>query len=299
MGMFSNYDRVGPGVSKNPDDKLPIFKFFEIYFSHFSKLIILNLYFIVSLLPILLIMFVENLIQPETPLYYVVFYTAFILLGSLIGPASCGFMKILRNISCRRPVFMWHDYIGAVKSNFKQGILIGLIDMVFIVLMSMALPMYYNMSAQNSIFYIPFIICLVSAVLFLMMHSYIYLLMVSTNLGLWKILKNSFFLMAIDIKTSVINLVITVVVTALAVIFFPYSAFLLVVIPSFLGLIYAFNCFPNIRKYVIKPWYDARGEEAPEVGAITDIDSETLFKDTPETEVPREIQKPGRNKKIK
>ena len=139
MGMFSNYDRVGPGVSKNPDDKLPIIKFFEIYISHFSKLIILNLYFIVSLLPILLIMFVENLVRPETPLYYVAFYSAFILLGSLIGPATCGFMKILRNISCRRPVFMWHDYIETLKANFKQGILIGLIDMVFIVLMSIAI----------------------------------------------------------------------------------------------------------------------------------------------------------------
>lgn len=299
MGMFSNYDRVGPGVSKNPDDKLPIIKFFEIYISHFSKLIILNLYFIISLLPILLIMFVENLVQPETPLYYVAFYSAFILLGSLIGPASCGFMKILRNISCRRPVFMWHDYIETVKANFKQGILIGLIDMVFIVLMSMALPLYYNMSTQNSIFYIPFIICLVTAVLFLMMHSYIYLLMVSTNLGLWKILKNSFFLMAIDIKTSIINLIVTVIISALAIIFFPYSAFLLVIIPSFLGLTYAFNCFPNIRKYVIKPWYDARGEEVPEVGEISDIDSETLFKDTPETEVPQELPKSGRSRKIK
>ena len=36
MGLFSKYDKVGPGVSKNPDEKLPVFRFFGIFFSHFG-----------------------------------------------------------------------------------------------------------------------------------------------------------------------------------------------------------------------------------------------------------------------
>ena len=72
--------------------------------------------------------------------------------------------------------------------------MIGIIDMIFIVLMTFAFPLYYSMSLENSMHLIPFLICLVCSVIFLMMHFYIYLLIVSTNLSIWKILKNSFSL---------------------------------------------------------------------------------------------------------
>ncbi len=296
MGIFSNYNKVGPGVSKNPDDKLPVFKFFGIYFSHFSKLILLNFMYIVALLPFALIMFVEYIVDIESSAYYIVFYVALILLGSIFGPATCGFTKVVRNISCERPTFLWHDFWKAFKSNFKQGFEIGVIDMLFIVAMSFAFPMYYNMSLENSVFFIPFLVCLVCSVIFLMMHFYIYLLIVSTNLSIWKILKNSFFLTAIEVKLSIINLVVTVAVLAVVLLLFPLSAFLIVVVPSFLGLLYSFNCFPAIRKYVIQPWYDQRGETNPEFEYLSNK-GEAIFTDTPETEVPQQVEKKSKSGK--
>lgn len=285
MGWFSNYEKVGPGVSKNPEDKLPVFKFFGIYFSHFSKLILLNFIYIVALLPFALVMLLEYYFGDNVGAYYVVFYIAFILFGAILGPATCGFMKICRNISTERPIFLLHDFIKAFKSNFVQGAAMGIIDMIFIVLMTFAFPLYYSMSLENSMLLIPFLICLVCSVIFLMMHFYIYLLIVSTNLSIWKILKNSFFLTAIEIKVSIINLVVTFALCMFVVIFFPLSAFMLVIVPSFLGLLYAFNCFPVIRKYVIQPWYDQRGEANPEFEYL-ESKGESVFVDTPETEVP-------------
>lgn len=298
--MFSNYEKVGKGVSKNPEDKLPIFKFMDIYFSHFSKLILLNFMFVIALLPFAMIMLVENLAGgSESGIYYILFYAVFILLGAFVGPAVCGFTKIVRNISCERPVFLWHDFWKTFASNFKQGTIMGMIDMAFVAAISAAIPLYYNMSIYNSVFYVPFAICLICSVLFLMMHFYIYLLIISTNLSIWKILKNSFFLTAIALKESIINLVVTVIVVLLMVTLFPYSAFLLVVAPSFLGLVYAFNCFPMIRKHVIQPWYDQRGEQNPEFARPEE--SEAVFTDTPETEIPPEQPKTSRkrNKTIK
>lgn len=298
--MFSNYEKVGKGVSKNPEDKLPIFKFMDIYFSHFSKLILLNFMFVIALLPFAMIMLVESLAGgSESWLYYILFYAVFILLGAFVGPAVCGFTKIVRNISCQRPVFLWHDFWKAFASNFKQGAIMGMIDMAFVAAISAAIPLYYSMSIHNSVFYVPFAICLICSVLFLMMHFYIYLLIISTNLSIWKILKNSFFLTAIAPKESVINLVVTVIVVLLMVTLFPYSAFLLVVVPSFLGLVYAFNCFPMIRKHVIQPWYDQRGEQNPEFAQPAE--GEAVFTDTPETEIPPEKPKTSRkrNKTIK
>lgn len=297
MGLFSNYEKAGPGVSKNPDAKAPIFKFFELYGSHFSKLIMLNFILIISLLPFFLVFFIEYLNLSGTA-FNIVFYTAFVVFASFIGPALCGFMKILRNISSERPVFLWHDYWKAFRSNFKQGIIMGLIDAVFVVAVSFAFPLYFSMAEQNNMFYIPFIICLVCAVIFLMMHFYIYLLIVSTNLGLWNIIKNSFLLTAIDIKSSFTNLIVTVLVVLAMVVFWPYTSFLFIVVPSFLGLMYAFNCFPIIRKYVIQPYYDERGEDNPEF-SYRDTEDEAVFVDTPETEIPQELPETSKKRIIK
>lgn len=296
MGLFSNYEQVGKGVSKDPDNKIALFRFFDIYIQHISKLILLNFIFLLALLPFAGIMFVEYLNVGN-----IVYYIIFILLGIFVGPALCGFMKVLRNISCRRPVFVWFDFWKAFRSNFKQGAIMGVLDMFFIVAMSFAIPMYWNMATQNSAFNIPFIICVVTAFIFVMMHFYIYLLIVSTTLNIWQILKDSLYLTAIEIKTSIVNLITTVVLLLAFVVFFPWSVILLFIVPSFLGLLYAFNCFPAIRKHVIKPYYDARGEQMPELSYTQpdEPDPEAVFTDTPETEIPQEPPKKSKKKTIR
>ena len=293
MGLFSNYEKVGKGVSKDPDNKIALFKFFDIYLSHFSKLIILNFIFIIAMLPFAGIMLVEYF-----NLGNFAFYVIFVLLGIFVGPAVCGFMKVLRNIACRRPVFIWADYWRAFRQNFKQGALMGVLDMFVIVALSFAIPMYSNMASMNSTFNIPFIICVVTAFIFLMMHFYVYLLMVSTNLTLWEILKDSLYLTAIEIKSSLVNLITTVIVILAFFVLFPWSMFTIIIFPSFLGLLYAFNCFPAIRKHVIKPYYDARGEEMPDL-SYTQTSEDAVFTDTPETEIPQEPPKKQKGKKIR
>lgn len=287
MGLFSNYERVGKGISKDPDNKIALFRFLDIYVSHFSKLVILNFIFIVAFVP-----FISMMLAEYFKLGTIITYVIFVLMGAITGPAICGFMKVLRNISCRRPVFIWSDFWRAFRSNFKQGAIMGVVDMFVIVAMSFAIPMYSNMATQNSFFNIPFVICLVTCFMFVAMHFYIYLMIVSTTLSLWQILKNSLYLTAIEIKITVINLIITVITVISFLLLFPYSSFLIILLPSFLGLLYAFNCFPVIRKHIIKPYYDARGEEMPDLSYTQPSeDTEALFVDTPETEIPQEPPK--------
>lgn len=295
MGLFSNYNKVGPGVSKNPEDKLPVFRFIDLYFSHLSKLILLNFIFLLVIVPFAMLMIAEYYLGAESNAYIVLFHIMFILMGVFVGPAICGFTKLCRNMSCERPVFLWHDYWRAFKSNFKQGAAMGVIDMVFIDAMSVAFPLYYGYSTTQSFFYLPFAVCLICSVIFLMMHFYIYLLIVSTNLSLWKILKDSFFLTSIEIKISFINLIVTAALVIITAIFFPITAFMIVIVPSFLGFLYSFNCFPMIRKYVIQPWYDQRGEKNPEL-SYKETDGEALFTDSPEMETQPKESKTAKRK---
>ncbi|MCC8196112.1 MAG: DUF624 domain-containing protein [Ruminococcus sp.] len=285
MGLFSKYEDPGKGVSKNPDKKLPFFRFFELYFQHFTKLILLNFIYIICFLPMFAGVIVMQLflVDEESSFYTLAFYLIVIASGIIIGPATCGVAKLCRNMSIEKPTFMWHDFWNTFKTNFKQGAIMGVIDMLFISAVSVSFPMYYNMAESSNIFYVPFAICLICSVIFLMMHFYIYFLIVTTDLGLWKILKNSFLLTAIDIKSSIINLVVTAIVLILVVIFFPYTAILIIILPTFMVFLYAFNCYPVIRKYVIQPYYDERGERNPELDYI-DEDGETVFVDAPELE---------------
>ena len=57
LGLFGNYDKPGPGVSKDEPPKAAPIRFFEIFARKFSKLVQLNLIFIMPTLVALVLMF--------------------------------------------------------------------------------------------------------------------------------------------------------------------------------------------------------------------------------------------------
>ena len=90
-------------------------------------------------------------------------------------------------------LLFFSDFIEAFKKCFKQSFAMGIIDSVFVIGFSVAIPTYKNWAENNSAMYVPFIICLSCLIVFFMMHFYIYLMIVSTNLRLRQIMKNAFF----------------------------------------------------------------------------------------------------------
>ena len=69
----------------------------------------------------------------------------------------------------------------------------------------------------------------------------------------------------------------------------PYSIFIVPVWPlSFLCFVNAFNCYPVIRKFVIQPYYDQRGEDNPEFDYLKKKEDEDIFSDNPELDKPVE-----------
>ena len=100
MGLFNDYMREGKGVQK--DQYTPRFiLFFQIYFRKFWNLILINLLFVVSCIPIV-----------------------------TIGPATAGVTKLLRNYAREEHAFIWGDFIETAKKNFKQAFLYATLDFV-------------------------------------------------------------------------------------------------------------------------------------------------------------------------
>lgn len=233
--LFKDYNKAGPGVAKGPK-KNGFVLFFEIYFSKFWKLIQLNLLYLICCIPIV-----------------------------TFGPATAALTKVLKNYSQERHAFLYSDFFEAFRKNFKQSFFIGLIDVVLIVAFYFSIPYYAGVAMGKSSFTILFSISLCIMLTIIMMHFFIYLMIVSTTLKLSDILKNSLILAISEMKKNAITLLIAIAVIAPLYLFFPYSIFVIPFFPfSFLGLVICFNSYPIVRKVVIQPFYDKKGELNPE-----------------------------------
>lgn len=282
MALFgNNFDTPGRGVLKTPHEKKGFFKFLELLGGHLGKLVKLNfMYFIFCIPMIALILAMLGAFGEFRKIYLLLALPA-----TLFGPATAAMMKVARNFSQERPCFVFHQFNETMKKDFKQGMIMGVIDVISVMSFLVGIPMYSQWAGNNKMMYVPFAICLMCMMMFLMMHFYIYLLICSTNLNMRQIIKNSFFLVSLGLKESMWTLLAMLVTVLPIVLFFPYSILLLPVFPmAFIGFIQSFNCFPVIRKHVIQPYYDKLGEDNPEFNYRKVSEDESVFKDKAEYE---------------
>ena len=285
---FDNYSR---GLAKPPKEKKGIFKFFEIYGRRMWTLMALNIIYFVIFIPLVIGWWLVGKFESYTPLLLG------LITGVLFGPSTVAMSKICRNYSQERNAFVFADFFDTFKKNIKQGMAMGIIDTIFIAGFSVALPSYLTWSETQSFMYVPFVLTISFMIVFFMMHFYIYLMIASTTLPLIKILRNAFFLVPLGLKASIFTFLNWFWVVGLVVLLYPYSIFVVPVWPlSFLCFVTAFNCYPVIRKFVIQPYYDQRGEDNPEFDYLKKKEDEEVFEDRPDLDKPVEKKKHSNKK---
>lgn len=230
MSEVFTFGRNNRRSRKESDDKAKR-NVFQIFFSSFWKLVSLNMLYFVCILPII-----------------------------TFGPATAAFMKILRNISQERPSFIYSDFFAAFKSNFKQSFFVGIFDVAAIVAYISAFPIILASGSAITLGIFAF-----SLVFFSMVHFYLYLILVSINLPFKDIVLNSIILAIAELKKNAITLLFALAVIIPSYLFFPMSMLFLPLLPlAFLGFVICYNSYPIIRKHIIQPYYDQRGELNPE-----------------------------------
>ncbi len=285
MALFGNYNQPGRGVLKTPHEKKGFFKFWEVYARHMWKLIQLNVLYFVFCIPMAAMLIL--LLSTFNPFYLFLGIPAIV-----VGPATAAMTKVARNFSQERATFVFHDFKDSFKKNFRQGIAMGAIDVIFIAGFVVGIPIYKQLAEQNSTMYVPFVLCLACMIIFYMMHFFIYLMICSTNLTMKQILKNSLFLVSLGIKESMWTLLGTLAVAFITYAFMPYTFLIIPFFPlTFIAFICCFNCYPVIRKHVIQPYYDQRGEENPEFAYKNVNPEETVFEDRAEEEAKSKPEK--------
>ena len=264
MGLFYNYETSGAGVAKNAPKKKPFFRFWEQFFLKFWKILFVNLiFFAFSGLLLALIGFV---LWTELNNNYFLLLAAPALI--LFGPATAASMQVMRKFVLEKPIFLFDEFRKAYKDNFRQALPVGIFDVLFTAVFAYGVAFYTQVleEAPSTENYVLMIITTAIAVYVFMAHFYIYLEIVSLTLPLGKVVKNALLLTIMGIKVNIINFAVSLIFFAAAYLLFPYSTLFLLFIPfGWLMFLYAFNCYPVIQKYIVNPYYEARGERNPEL----------------------------------
>ncbi|MEE0969815.1 MAG: DUF624 domain-containing protein [Clostridia bacterium] len=274
--------------------------FFKLLKRNFSKLLTLNFFMLFMIIPLIAALFVY-LQGPTTPVQTGVVaptlfgvelisgspavsliqningMTAqlpahsspvFIIIGIILiflaitwGWQNVGATYILRSMVRGEPVFMWSDYFYAIKKNLKQGFLMGLLD--FIIMCVLAFDIFYfsgisGSFAQDMMFY-----CTIGlAIIYLLMRFYIYIMLITFDLSIFKLLKNALIFTTLGFKrnaAAVIGIILIVVINvALALLLIPMGIIIPVVLPlvyllPLTAFITTYAAYPGIKKYMIDP----------------------------------------------
>ncbi|MBR1750673.1 MAG: DUF624 domain-containing protein [Ruminococcus sp.] len=306
MGIiFKDYESSGPGIAKNAPQKKGAALFFELLFRNISTITSVNLLYFIFFLPLVAIVAAISFIKNYTVVMVVtgVMLAAFAV---LIGPATAAVANIMRKLYLRRHTFVVRDFFRAFRDGFKKASAIGILGILVALSAGASLYVYPQFAIQsgNKMWYVPMVITLSLAIVAAMMNFYIYLMLTATDLSLKDLLKNSFSLAFIAMKTNLLTLLITAVIAVLMFLLFLYFEYICVILLPFIPaaimwFVITFCCYPVIQKYVIDPYYTSLGEVNPEHMSAAELsDEETLFEDMGGKEKPIEKRKKGKGKRI-
>ncbi len=191
------------------------------------------------------------------------------------GPVNAGCTYIVRNLVKSEPIFMWQDFIGTIKQNWKQALPMGIIDLATMGLCAYSLTIYY---ANYDNYYILFWMMILIIMLYSFIRFYLYTIMVTFELKFFEIIKNSMIFTLLGFKRNIVlfgGIVMLVMLTiTLGQVFLPFGVISLFMIlfssSAFMGM---YAAYPMIKKYMIDPYYTkSEQEEEPDETA----ESETI-----------------------
>ncbi len=254
MGLFSsNYSKPGPGVSKDAPKKKGIFLYIEILGRKIFKLFQISWLYCLCSLPYLILMFfyssyifggyIQQLLQGFTEAnsnlsVFVIscFITMFVFVLWGSGPASAGFAYVTRCFSREEHAWILSDFFVKTKENFKQSMILVIIDFVTLFVISNAIIQYWSIYAagNNMIWLLLMYICILILFLYTFIHFNIYQLMVTYDCKFKDLIKNSLLL---SLGRAPINLILMIFASGLMIVAFnylhPLEAVLVVLVIAF------------------------------------------------------------------
>lgn len=308
--IFKIFDmnRDGKGVHKQENLKPTFFNFFKFFFRRFGQLLRLNLMMIVQVIP-LIVLICAYFLGPKSPTTTSMFFAPLygveqasssiissvtldmssvqmglpvfspamtitiicllVVMAITWGWQNIGATYVLRGLVRGDPVFIFSDFFYAIKKNLKQGFFLGLFDfLISAVLIIDFLFFYQNTGAYG--FDVMYFAILLLILLWIIMRFYIYNLLITFDIKIFKLIKNAFIFTILGFGRNIL----AVLGIALLIIFHGFLIWLLlpvgISVPIILPFFYIFAAtafmgtyaaYPVIDKYMIAPYVVENKEE--------------------------------------
>lgn len=263
MGLFYNYNKEGPGISKNGPKKRTFFVFFETLFRNLWKLI------------------------PVSLIYWLLFI--------IPGFSAVGMTYITRSLSRDMHTFGISDFFSAIKKNWKQALGVGIINLIITAFLLFDLEYFRLMASQGLTFgYVGLGIMVFITLVFCVMKFYIWFLVITFDMKVKQIYLNSFKFFVVNLLNNFVMLLAIGIYWALLfflLIFFASEALvagILAVVtiffyPTYHYLVIQFGVFSSVKKYMIDPYYEEHPEadidKRRDLGLDVGDDPESDFED--------------------
>jgi len=303
-------DGAGIEIEENLIENPNLKNFFKLFTRKFREICTLNLYYVFGNFPIFFAMFalsgyvsmtstapyhqvfaplrgvlkfessavsaalgnifgIEAQITVNTTATYI-FYALTALIFLTFGLVNVGVTFNMRNLICAEPVFMWSDFWYAIKRNLRQAIIFGIIDLALTLLLAWdVFYCYHNLGPTmvNVMFYFT----LFGAVIYFFMRFYIYLMMVTYDLSLFKLIKNGLIFSLLGFKRNIMAMLGIVVILAMNYVLLSVYIPIGIIIPFIFlfgagTFISAYAAYPKIK--MIDSGEGADDETASEANAV-------------------------------
>lgn len=228
-GLASGMMKEGKGVDKNEPQKKGFYLFFDIVWHKMGKFIQTNtLYSILSILWIAFLYiaapinidWIKSIIGNVENAEYMAQSMAFglrevfaLVMFNLWGNPllAPSYAYITRSFTRREPVWIWSDGLDIFKKNFKQAIVVFIVDAAILVMGIFSGYFYYMQYTTTGNSAWLFLCGLFGALIFIytIMHYYIYQIMVTFECTIGQLYKNAILCAVAHLPMAIVHTIIS------------------------------------------------------------------------------------------
>lgn len=208
----------------------------------------------------------DVMFYPSTWTY--IFYALSFLEVFTIGLSNVGIIYVMRNLVRGEPLFLPSDFFDSIKSNFKLGLITGVFDSALLVLSGYSVYSYW---VNYGSYYVLFYASVLMFILYFMLRTFMYLMIVTFDLKYRHIVKNALIFTLLGFGKNFLALLggalICLLFYSLSVaVFIPIGviAFILFIPATVLYLI-TYVGYWKVNDIMIEPYYQKHPEERPKI----------------------------------
>lgn len=195
-----------------------------------------------------------------TPTTWTYVFLALSLLVLLTyGIVNTGVTYVLRSMVRNQPISLWSDFWGAIKRNLKQSLIMGALD-AFIIGLLIYDIFFFALNA-SALMYVNMLIL----ALYIIMRFYLYIMLITFDLSIWKLFKNALIFTLINFKRNIaafFGILFAAALTWVIFVFFVPGGVALALAFLFSTCMFfgTYAAYPKIKEIMIDPQLQGQEE---------------------------------------